>query len=87
MTMNRAWYPTCDGCGDPGPISVFSAADARTLVEAPRDRDGMPSGEAEDYDWAYVRRQAISAEVRLFNETTPLSFVDICPNCRQRFAL
>ncbi len=86
MVMRPAWYPQCDGCGNPGPISVFSAADARQIVEVPRESNGMPMGKAEDFTWVYVRRQTVPA-VRLFNETTPLGFVDICPNCRERFAL
>jgi hypothetical protein len=31
--MRRAWYVTCDGCGDPAQVDCFSAKGARKLAQ------------------------------------------------------
>lgn len=33
MAISRAWYVSCDGCGDPAPINTWSAVGARATAQ------------------------------------------------------
>lgn len=32
MPISRAWYVSCDGCGDPAEVSTDSVAEARAIA-------------------------------------------------------